>query len=93
MNTVVSDPQVKEVLNTGELAEYLGVSESIVRRMVRERKIPFNKIEGRYLFFLPVIREWLKSSTFMPDPEADAISKRRVDEIVNIIWDKAQGEK
>ncbi len=53
----------KEVLNVIEVSDYLGLSESIVRRLIREKKIPFNKIEGRYLFFLPVVREWLMKNS------------------------------
>ena len=49
-----------------QIAGYLGVSASIVRRLVRERKIPFNRIEGRIVFFLPVVREWLRERTVRP---------------------------
>jgi excisionase family DNA binding protein len=55
------------VLTVVEAARFLKVSESVVRRLIRERRIPFFKIEGRYLFYRPVLEEWMRSLTIVPD--------------------------
>ena len=81
---------IKEVYSAEEIAEYLGLSESIVRRLVRERKIPFNKIEGRYLFFLPVIREWMMENTVQPDRDCIEGTRKNVNDKTTTIWNNVQ---
>lgn len=49
----------KRMLSVKELAEYLCVSESTVRKMVRESRIPFTKILSKILFNKSVIDNWL----------------------------------
>src|SRR6266404_6059859 len=61
----------KEILTVPQMAEYLCVSESIIRRLIRDHKIPFNRIEGRIVFFLPAIREWLMNNVSYPDGRSD----------------------
>jgi excisionase family DNA binding protein len=73
-----------EVLTVAEAAVYLRVSESLVRRLIRERRIPFLKIDGRYLFYKPVVEEWLRSSTITPDGQSTAETARGIaDDIMN----------
>ena len=55
------------VLTVVEAARFLRVSESIVRRLIRERRIPYFRIEGRYLFYRPVLEEWMRSLTITPE--------------------------
>ncbi len=85
--------QFTEVLSVKEVAEYLGISESVVRKLIRESKIPFIRIERRILFFVPVIRQWLLSSVFQPDPKEDNGTTREVQAKAKNIWDKMQGEQ
>jgi excisionase family DNA binding protein len=40
-----------DIMNVSEAAKYLRVSESIIRRLVKQTRIPYFKIEGRYLFY------------------------------------------
>ena len=60
----------KEVFSVKELAEYLGISESQLRRLVKEKKIPFLKLNGLYKFFLPNIRKWLNEITNYPETDS-----------------------
>jgi excisionase family DNA binding protein len=55
------------VLTVAEAAVFLRISESIVRRLIRERRIPYFRIEGRYLFYRPVLEEWVRSLTITTD--------------------------
>jgi excisionase family DNA binding protein len=49
----------KKMLTVKELASYLCISESTVRKMVRESRIPFTKILSKILFNKSVIDNWL----------------------------------
>jgi excisionase family DNA binding protein len=79
----------KEVLNVAEVAQYLGLSESLIRRLIREKKIPFQKVESRYLFFLPAIKEWLASITIKPgDLDGDS-EEEKAKQIALEIWNNS----
>ena len=80
----------REVLSVKELADYLGLSESIIRRLVKENRIPFIKIEARILFFLPVIRKWLVNMSAEAISCGDTI-QQRAHTTANIIWNNAHG--
>jgi excisionase family DNA binding protein len=58
------------VLTVVDAALFLRVSESVVRRLIRERRIPFFRIEGRYLFYVPCVEEWMRTITVSPDGQA-----------------------
>jgi hypothetical protein len=76
-----------EVLDVAGIAAYLCVSESIIRRLIREQKIPCNRIEGRIVFFLPAIREWLTKTTIQPnDGSSDSTTKEATRMQVSNIW-------
>ena len=55
-----------QILNVRDAAKFLRVSESIIRRLVREQRIPFFKIEGRYLFSRAVIENWVNELSITP---------------------------
>ena len=40
----------KRVLDSVEAAQYLGISYWLIRKLVREKKIPYYKIESKTLF-------------------------------------------
>jgi len=48
------------VFNVKELAEYLSVSESTVRKLVREKSVPHFRIYSKILFDKELIDLWLK---------------------------------
>ena len=74
---------MREVQNVAEIASYLGVSQSIVRRLIREKKVPYSKIEGCYRFYLPEVRAWLSKITTPPGNETPQDISKRSDEIWN----------
>lgn len=51
---------MKKVLNVKELKNYLSISESTVRKLVREKKIPHFRIASKILFDQDVIDKWLE---------------------------------
>ncbi len=80
----------REVMSVVEVAEYLGISESIVRRLVREARIPYNRIEGRILFYLPVLRQWLIDTTRVAvQPVTDR--RKQIHEKIDITWNNFKG--
>ncbi|MDD2518716.1 MAG: helix-turn-helix domain-containing protein [Bacilli bacterium] len=56
----------KQMLTVRELAGYLCVSESTIRKMVRESRIPFIKIISKILFNKSVIDSWIESNQVIP---------------------------
>ena len=50
----------KRYLNVSEIAGYLGFSISVVRKWVRQRSIPYNKVDGGVLFDIERINQWLE---------------------------------
>jgi excisionase family DNA binding protein len=93
MVNIPSKPE-REVCSVKEISEYLGLSESIVRRLVRERKIPHNKIEGRILFYLPAVREWMLTNVIQPATEFTGGSnhaRNQTDDKLSTIWNIVKG--
>lgn len=85
-NTLTS-PYYREVLSVKEMAEYLGLSESIIRRLVKQNEIPFLKIIGTYKFYLPKIREWLAQQSAVTLPDTN---KAVAEQKANDIWQTTQ---
>jgi excisionase family DNA binding protein len=55
------DPASPSLLSIEQLADWLGVTDRFIRRLVAERRIPFLKI-GKFIRFDPVeIDPWLDS--------------------------------
>ena len=94
MSKLVDDPVaplLREVCSVKQAAEYLGLSESIIRRLVREHKIPFNRIEGRIVFYLPVVREWLVKTAIPPVQRGDEAKRIQAEQIAGKLWAEAEG--
>ena len=73
MSTTDNEPKIPTVVMTvAEAAGFLRVSSSLVRRLIREHRIPFVQIDGRYLFYRPVVEEWLRAKTIIPDGQSTA---------------------
>jgi excisionase family DNA binding protein len=62
---VTSD--VNAVLSVRNLSSYLGVSESIIRNLIKRDQIPYVKIEGQFKFYKPKIDEWLSQNSKVPE--------------------------
>ena len=52
----------KRVLNTPEVAEYMGFTESAIRKWVRLGRIPYHKVNGGIRFDIRRIDEWADES-------------------------------
>ncbi len=55
-----------DLMNTKEMAEHLRVKERKVYELVRDGRIPFTKVTGKYLFPKHLIDLWLAQSTALP---------------------------
>lgn len=56
----------KEVMSVSATAKFIGVCESKVRQLVREKRIPHIPLDGRIVFLTSEIIEWLKSQQVSP---------------------------
>ena len=50
-----------DVLTKKEAAKYLKISISTLDRLMKEKKIPYSKINGRVLFLKEDLLKWVKS--------------------------------
>jgi len=75
------------IMNVPEASDFLRVSESIIRRLIKEKRIPFHKIEGRYLFYKLKLEEWISTLTINPSgPDVKSQSLERAD----AIWERKE---
>ena len=56
----------KRVLDSVEAAEYLGISYWLIRKLVREKKIPYYKIESKTLFTKEILDKYIQDSLVEP---------------------------
>lgn len=56
----------KRVLDSVEAAEYLGISYWLIRKLVREKKIPFYKIESKTLFTKEILDKYIQDTLEEP---------------------------
>jgi excisionase family DNA binding protein len=82
------DSPEKKILDVRRAADFLGVSESIIRRLIKEHRIPFFQIEGRYLFYQPSLESWIEEKIVHPVDEATA---KLASAAANKIWEHTQG--
>jgi excisionase family DNA binding protein len=52
----------EEMMNTREVAEYLGIHEKQVYALIKARRIPSTRITGKWIFPKRLIGEWIESS-------------------------------
>lgn len=79
-----------DIMNVTETAKYLRVSESIARRLIKQARIPYFKIEGRYLFYKRKLEEWICTMTIIPSlPDNNS----QMEELATKIWDKKEKNK
>ena len=52
----------KRVLDSAQAAEYLGISYWLIRKLVREKKIPHYKIESKTLFTKEILDKYIEDS-------------------------------
>ena len=76
------------VLTVTEAAEFLRVSQSIIRRLIREKRIPYFQIEGRYLFHLPSLEAWISEKIVTAEGEAASVKAK---ETADSVWNRTKG--
>ena len=80
----------RRILDVRKAAHFLGVSESIIRRLIKERRIPFFQIEGRYLFYRPELERWIEDQIVHP---VSTTSSGLAADAASGIWKHSQGGK
>jgi len=55
----------EKLMNTGDVAEFLGRSEGAIRNLVLRRVIPYRKVAGRLVFLKSEIESWIAKSPGM----------------------------
>lgn len=53
---------MKIILDLKGISNYLNISESMIRKLVRERKIPYFRIGNRLKFDINEVNKWIKES-------------------------------
>ena len=68
MNSEKLNENIKEkrVLDSVEAAEYLGISYWLIRKLIREKKIPYYKIESKTLFTKEILDKYIQDSLEEP---------------------------
>ena len=61
-----SNTKEKRVLDSVEAAQYLGISSWLIRKLVREKKIPYYKIESKTLFTKEILDKYNQDSREEP---------------------------
>ncbi|HUL31045.1 MAG TPA: substrate-binding domain-containing protein [Thermodesulfobacteriota bacterium] len=52
----------EEMLNTKEVAKYLGIHEKQVYALIKSKKIPSTRVTGKWVFPKKIIDEWIESN-------------------------------
>ncbi|MHB8579912.1 MAG: helix-turn-helix domain-containing protein [Ignavibacteriaceae bacterium] len=67
-------------LNFVQAAQYLSISHSHLYKMTSQRKIPFHKPSGKYLFFFKYeLDAWIHQNDPNPHPEGEGIGEQKPD--------------
>ena len=79
----------RTIMNVPDVAVFLRVSESTIRKLVKEKKIPYFKIEGRYLFYRGALEKWVNSLTIEPEKgSTEGEASHKAEEV----WSKTKGK-
>jgi putative molybdopterin biosynthesis protein len=52
----------QEMMNTKEVAQYLGIHEKQVYALIKSKKIPSTRVTGKWIFPKPLIDEWIEGN-------------------------------
>lgn len=66
-----SNTKEKRVLDSVEAAQYLGISYWLIRKLVREKKIPYYKIESKTLFIKEILDKYIQDSLEEPKKKVE----------------------
>ena len=70
-----SNTKEKRVLDSVEAAQYLGISYWLIRKLVREKKIPYYKIESKTLFTKEILDKYIQDSLEESKPKTEEKKK------------------
>ncbi len=61
INSSIKEVQAKEknILSYSEVANYLGITEATLNRLINETDIPYLKVDNRYIFHKAPLDAWL----------------------------------
>ena len=77
------------IMNVPDVADFLRVSESTIRKLVKEKRIPYFKLEGRYLFYRGALEKWANDLTIEPEKgSTEGEASQKADEI----WSTTKGK-
>ena len=65
----------RRVLGSAEAAQYLGISYWLIRKLVREQKIPYYKIESKTLFTKEILDKYIQDSLEEAKPKTEEKKK------------------
>jgi len=68
----------EEMLNTKEVAKYLGIHEKQVYALIKSKKIPSTRVTGKWVFPRKLIDEWIESNA-KPGLEQARVKSRRIE--------------
>jgi excisionase family DNA binding protein len=66
----------EEMMNTKEVAKYLGIHEKQVYALIKSKRIPSTRITGKWVFPKKIIEEWISSNAQKGLEQARQKSKR-----------------
>ena len=66
-----SNTKEKRVLDSVEAAQYLGISYWLIRKLVREKKIPYYKIESKTLFTKEILDKYIQDRLEEPKKKVE----------------------
>lgn len=66
-----SNTKEKRVLDSVEAAQYLDISYWLIRKLVREKKIPYYKIESKTLFTKEILDKYIQDSLEEPKKKVE----------------------
>jgi excisionase family DNA binding protein len=66
----------QEMMNTKEVAHYLGVHEKQVYALIKSKRIPSTRVTGKWIFPKPLIDEWIEQNAKKGLGQAREKSKR-----------------
>lgn len=75
------------IMNAPEAAEFLRISESTIRRLVKEKRVPYFRINSRCLFSRRALEQWTFSLIEKPSGQP---ASQEVEIEASRIWDKTQ---
>jgi len=55
------DPMAEEMMNTKEVAKYLGIHEKQVYALIKSKRIPATRVTGKWVFPKKIVDDWIES--------------------------------